>query len=285
MRSAFAKFHPAVLFSYYIGVMVLAMTLLHPFILLSMVLLLSLLNYIHGTTMKPFLLSSFVLAVFIAVMNPLFTHRGSTILFYVQDNPVTLEAITYGYTMALSFLAVSFAFVSYQAIVSSHKFLYLFSRVSPKVALLTMIAIRFVPLFMRRLGQIQLVHKHKGVGIKAKASQGMKLLSVLLVCSLEEALQTADSMSARGFGTTKRSTYIRYRMSNRDYGLFAVLLGLFLGAVILASQGIGVLVIYPKLPSLMLRGMGILSYMLCMLYVSIPLVIEGREWLWWRMQK
>ena len=71
---------------------------------------------------------------------------------------------------------------------------------------------------MRRLQKITLVQKTKGVQVDAgsiveRVKNGMQLLQVLLICSLEDALQTADSMQARGF-VTKRTTYIRYRMEN-----------------------------------------------------------------------
>jgi energy-coupling factor transport system permease protein len=208
----------------------------------------------------------------------------------LSDNPITLEAITYGYTMGLSFLAVAFIFVSYNAIMTSHKFLYVFSRISPKIALLTMIAVRFVPLFIRRLTYIQLVQKTKGIhtetgSLKKRAGHGMKLLSVLLICSLEEALQTADSMQARGFGTMKRSTYIRYRMMRRDWGIVFALVLLFFISIAAASNGAGILVIYPKLGPLLIDGQDWLVYASFLVYISIPLLLEGREWVWWHIQK
>jgi energy-coupling factor transport system permease protein len=292
VKLAFSHVHPTVVFLYYVGLIMMSMTLLHPVFLATAVLLLLILNMVHGNgkTMKTMMVSSIVLAIIIAVANPLLTHRGSTILFYMSDNPVTLEAITYGCIMALSFLSVAFAFVSYNSIVSSHKILYLFSRISPKVALLTMISTRFVPLFIRRLAQIQLVQKTKGVqtnsgSLKTRAKSGMKLLSVLLVCSLEEAFQIADSMQARGFGTVKRSTYIRYRTEQRDWGILLHLLISFSVCIGLGTGGAGVLTVYPKLQSITFHLTDWISYLSFILFISTPLLLEGREWVWWHMQK
>ena len=40
---------------------------------------------------------AFVMMFFmLAVMNPIFIHSGETILFFMNDNPVTLEALIYG---------------------------------------------------------------------------------------------------------------------------------------------------------------------------------------------
>lgn len=44
----------------------------------------------------------------------------------------------------------------------------------------------------------------------------MKRLEVLLTWSLEEGLQTADSMKARGYGTGRRSSYSPYRWRPKD---------------------------------------------------------------------
>lgn len=191
----------------------------------------------------------------VAVLNPLFSHRGRHILFYFMDQPITLEAILYGVTMMLSLLCILLAFVSFQQIVTTEKWMYLFSRVAPRTALLTSMSIRFVPLFLRRLDQITTVQRIKGVSIlegnlKKRSKDGMLLVRVLLTWSLEEALQTADSMKARGYGVAKRSSYVIYRMDRRDWYVL-----LFLGAMALVCiwgwmQGFGVLTIYPRLENM-----------------------------------
>ncbi len=119
-----------------------------------------------------------------------------------------------------------------------------FSRISPKVALLTMITGEFVPLFYEKITENNTRPKTKGVQVDAgsiveRVKNGMQLLQVLLICSLEDALQTADSMQARGFGVTKRTTYIRYRMERRDWYTLSYLSILFIIAIICSNYGGG----------------------------------------------
>lgn len=292
MKLAFSSMHPFINFLYYVGVMILCMVCLHPVFLIGAICIILILNIVqgNGAKLRKMLPSTLFFTLIIIIANPLLTHRGSTILFYIGFNPITLEAVTYGYTMALSLAVIMFTFTSYNEMISSHKFLYLFSRVSPKVALLTMITVRFVPLFMRRLTHITLVQKTKGVqvdagSLKERAQNGMKLLQVLLVCSLEEALQTADSMQARGFGVTKRSTYIRYRMGRRDWFILSLFVILFVCCLFGVSKGYGILTIYPKVESLFLARNDVIVFIPFLMYISLPILIEGREWLWWRMQK
>ena len=159
----------------------------------------------------------------------------------------------------------------------------------PKVALLTMITVRFVPLFMRRLQKITLVQKRSvqvdAGSIVERVKNGMQLLQVLLICSLEDALQTADSMQARGFGVTKRTTYIRYRMERRDWYTLSYLSILFIVAIICSTYGGGKLIIYPKVESILFQQYDGMMFVVFTMFISLPIIMEGREWIWWRMQK
>ncbi|MDC2864123.1 energy-coupling factor transporter transmembrane component T [Bacillus sp. BP-3] len=292
MKLAFSSMHPFINFLYYIGVIILCMVCLHPVFLIGAICMILILNITQGNgeKLRKMLPSSLFFAFIITIANSLLTHRGSTILFYIGFNPITLEAVIYGCTMALSLIVIMFTFTSYNEMISSHKFLYLFSRISPKAALLTMITVRFVPLFMRRVTHITLVQKTKGVqvdagSLKERAQNGMKLLQVLLVCSLEEALQTADSMQARGFGVTKRSTYIGYRMGRRDWFILSLFVILFVCCLFCVSKEYGILTIYPKVEALFLDRNDLFVFIPFLMYISLPILMEGREWLWWRMQK
>lgn len=293
MHTVLNSVHPFTSFCYYIGVIILSMMFLHPYFLIGELVLLIIYNLCqnNGTKMKKMLQGSWIFILAIAIINPLLNHRGSHFLFYIGRNPITLEAVVYGVLMALSFSCLMIIFISYNSVISSHKFLYLFSRISPQLALLTMITMRFVPLFIRRLTTITAIQKTRGIQmeagkIKTRAHSGMRLVQILLVCSLEEALQTADSMEARGYGVKKRSTYLSYRFEMRD------ILSLIVGGIILVCciygklKGFGDLQIYPVLGSVGLSSIqNQLLLVLTLLFVSYPLILEGRELLWWRWQK
>ncbi|PFJ14045.1 ABC transporter permease [Bacillus cereus] len=292
MKISFSSLHPFVNFFYYIGVMILCMMCLHPLFLIGAIILMVIINMTQGNSEKirKMLSSTIVFFFMVILFNLLLTHRGATTLFWLGDSRIKLEACMFGLVMGLLLVAIMFTFASYNDIISSHKFLYLFSRISPKVALLTMITVRFVPLFIRRLKKITLVQKTKGVqldsgSIVERVKNGMQLLQVLLICSLEDALQTADSMQARGFGVTKRTTYIRYRMERRDWYTLSYLIILFITAIIVSNYGGGKLIIYPKVESVLFQQYDGMMFVLFTLFVSLPIMMEGREWIWWRMQK
>ncbi|MEW9182978.1 energy-coupling factor transporter transmembrane component T [Bacillus mycoides] len=292
MKISFSSLHPFVNFFYYIGVMILCMMCLHPLFLIGAIILIVILNIVQGNgeKIRNMLPSTIVFFLMVILFNSLLTHRGATTLFWLGDSRIKLEAVMFGLVMGLLLVAIMFTFASYNDIISSHKFLYLFSRISPKVALLTMITVRFVPLFIRRLKKITLVQKTKGVQLDSgslieRIKNGMKLLQVLLVCSLEDALQTADSMQARGFGVTKRTTYIRYRMERRDLYTLSYLVFLLITSFIFSYYGGGELIIYPKVESILFQQYDGMMFFLFMMFISLPIMMEGRESIWWRMQK
>mgnify|MGYP000196489812 CR=1 FL=1 len=66
----------------------------------------------------------------LAVMNPIFIHSGETILFFMNDNPVTLEALIYGTVSAGMLVGVLLWCKCYTTILTTDKFLYLFGKSS-----------------------------------------------------------------------------------------------------------------------------------------------------------
>ena len=70
--------------------------------------------YLNGAR-KYFSSLKFALVMFavIAVLNPLFNHRGLTVLFYLAGEPVTLEAFAYGLCAGLMLLNVFIWFSCY----------------------------------------------------------------------------------------------------------------------------------------------------------------------------
>jgi energy-coupling factor transport system permease protein len=290
MNKGFASLHPFTCFIYYFGIAAFCMMFLHPIYLGVALIALILLNIVQdgGKQLKGYAIPYLTMSLVTAVANPLLSHRGRHMLFYLFDQPVTLEAILYGITMALSLLCVLVTFVSYNQVITSGKFLFLFSRLFRRLTLLAMLAIRFVPLLKRRLQQITMVQKTRGIDpssgpLRKRAKDGMVILQLLLTWSLEEALQTADSMLARGYeGQSNRTTYIPYRMTKAD--LFALLVFGFTGITSMIGwfMGYGKLMIYPRLGPLTLHGEDWVILSSFFIFIFLPIVVEGRENRLWR---
>lgn len=288
MTSGFRSFHPFPCFFFFIGTMLLGLIMTHPVYILTLLLLVVLLVALNRELRSLIRMLKFFLplSLLYALMNPLFSHRGSHILFYIWDQPVTLESITYGIFSTVNLLVILVLFISYNAVMTPARFLYLFGSLFPKISLLIVMAMRFVPLLKRRLAEIAAVQKTKGIDVgqgslRKRITDGMKLLQILLTLCLEEALQTADAMKAKGYGSGPRGRYEEFAMRPRDWVLLGLLLALFASCVAFRLLGYGTYRIFPALEPVTLQGWETLSYGCFALFAAVPVIMEVREvWLW-----
>lgn len=225
-------------------------------------------------------------ALFI-IFTPLFNHRGNHILFYVFNNPITLEAIIQGVINGLSLLAIITVFITFNLVITPDKFLFLFSKWFPQWALLIILSIRFVPLLRRRMGEIISIQRTRGYSVsegklKQKLQNGILLLQTLLTWSLEDGIQTADSMAARGYGLQKRSKYMPYKMTKIDYGYSVIFLILFGIGIFGWWLGDGVLSLLPYLEPIILYGREWLFFAFYIIMIGFPIIIELKETLQWQ---
>ncbi|CAM3228759.1 energy-coupling factor transporter transmembrane component T [Filibacter tadaridae] len=288
MSNGLERMHPFVLFLYYVAVGVLAMYFNHPLFLGVGCIVLILVNLTHdnGKALKKWIPMLSVMCAVIILVNPFINSRGTHIFFYFRGKQVTLEATLYGAVLSMSLVLILLMFISFNLILNGNKFLFVFSRFLPRTAFLTMLAIRFVPLLNRRLDEIADVQRVKGLSIKTgtirqRAKSGMVILQVLLTWSLEEAIETSDSMKARGYGIGKRSPYIPYRLARQEVGWLVTLAVLLLICLVGGLLGYGKIIIYPQLGTLQLYPIDWIVFISMLVIMAFPLLIEGRELLKW----
>lgn len=292
MENGFPSYHPYTIFFYYVCVGILIMYFNHPVFLLSGLTILILINLTHdkGKSLKKWTIPLLIMGSVFIILNPFLVSRGTNILFYFRGKQVTLEALMYGFVMSLALISVIIIFVSFNIILNGNKFLFVFSRILPRTAFLIMLSIRFVPLVKGRLDNIIDVQRVRGISLtngslKKRSEHGMLMLKVLLTWSLEEAIQTADSMKARGYGIGKKSSYIPYKIEKRDWVWITTLLVLFLICIAGGTLGYGKILIYPELGTLHLYPLDWLLLICMIVLYSFPLITEGREWFRWRYSK
>lgn len=287
----FESYHPIVLFSYFAAVIMLTMFFMHPIYLVITLIGAVSLNIVL-TGRRFFSNMKFYLPVFIVIMivNPLISHNGEMVLFYVNYNPITVEAILYGIAMATMLVAVMLWCNSYNNVMTSDKFLYLFSRVSPVFSLVISITMRLIPLFTHQLKLIAQSQKTIGMdytvgSIIHRIRCILKILSILITWALENAIETADSMKARAYGLGKRSTYSLFIFEKRDGVLLAIILLLFFISGLGSIFGSTTYYFYPTLADVLFTWQHLLYYSGYAILMIIPVVIELVEGLKWRYLK
>lgn len=289
MENGIRGYHPYVVFFYYICTGFLVMYFKHPLFLATALMILICVNISHdrGKSLRKWSIPLVVMSLFFIVLNPFLVSRGTNILFYFRGKQVTLEATMYGVVMAIALVSVIVMFVSFNILLNGNKFLYIFSKVLPRTAFLLMLAIRFVPLLKSRFDEIRAVQRVRGTtmtvgSLRQRARNGMHMIQILLTWSLEEAIQTADSMKARGYGIGKKTSYIPYRMEKKDWVWLITLLILFSICIWVGTLGYGKIVIYPEIGTLHLYTLDWMLFVCMIVIIAFPLIVEGRERLRWK---
>ncbi len=182
-NDAFSAYHPVVNFVFYIGAFLFGMILVHPiYLVCSMILSGAYYVTIRGQAGLKYVLGMVPFFVLLSVINPLFNTLGDTVLFtWLDGRHYTLEALCYGMALAALFVSALGWFASYNAVMTSDKFLYLFGRFAPSLSLVLTMVLRFVPTYQKRVIQIGSVRKcigksgNDGTG-REKAENGLTIV-------------------------------------------------------------------------------------------------------------
>lgn len=292
MTNVFDTYHPTVSFAFFIAVIVFTMFFMNPFFLAisfaASFLYSVLLKGVKG--LKFNLLFALPMLLVIAALNPVFVHQGQTMLFYVNDNPVTLEAIEYGVAAGFMLMSVLLWFVCYNEVMTSDKFIYLFGRVIPALSLLLSMTLRLIPRLKHQIGLIS--HAQKCIGMDAgtgnivqRARHGMRILSILTTWALENAVETSDSMKARGYGLHGRTSFSPFRFDCRDAVYLSVIALLTVLCIIGQVTGVAYFQYYPYVKWAHPQAFTVVMAAAYLLLCFLPPVLEIREDVKWRSFK
>jgi energy-coupling factor transport system permease protein len=288
MNTTFYSLHPAVSFLFFCTALALTMLCMHPvFAVISLAAALLFAACIKGNQMKSALRFALPLFLLISLLNPVFNHRGDTVLFFVLEQGITLEAVQYGLCSGVMFAAVVVWFSGYSAVITSDKFLYLFGRIMPSAALVISMAVRLVPKMRGQLETIGQAQRMLDVGRKAKLisriRSGLHTLSVLLSWTMEDAIETADSMKARGYGMHRRRTnFSLFRMDGRDTAVLGFVLILSLAVWALFFGGYATLYFYPVMRPVGTDAFSLAGYAAYALLMLTPTLLQWKENITWR---
>lgn len=240
---AYERIHPAVLVLYFLSVTIPAMFSLNPLLLIPAfagAVFFLLLAEPEPPRLRTVLWLALLTALII-IINPLFSHRGQTELFFLNGHAITLEALLYGVRNAFCVLTVLLWCRIFNRIVSSEKLLALLGKTFPKTALLLSSSLRLVPLLRCRAASMRDTQQELGLYGNGEMSDrltgGARVFSMLVTWSLDHASDVSSSMKARGYGLKGRTTYSVYRFKKRD-AILTVLL-ILLDAVVLTVMATG----------------------------------------------
>ena len=286
----FSGFHPLVNLVYFVAVIGFAMFFMHPVCLvISLFCAFSYALYLNGKKAIRFaLIIMLPMLIFTAALNPLFNHQGATILAYLPNgNPITLESTLYGMAAATMLITVIAWFSCFNKVMTGDKIVYLFGRAIPALSLILAMSLRFVPRFRAQIKIVSNAQKCIGRDVTKgrvlqKARHGIKILSIMVTWALENAIDTADSMKARGYGLPGRTAFSIFRFDRRDaLGLVYILAcaaAVIVGAVTGAYR-------FRYFPTILGEWSGLWTVIVFVAYFALaafPIIVNIREAIIWK---
>lgn len=280
--------HPWVIAIYYMSIITVTLFTMNPLILgCSLVGSICFFILTHEIEQIIRTLFNYVfLFLILALVNPLFSHNGETILFFLNDQPVTLEALQYGVAVSTMLVAMMFWCKALYEGMTTDKFIYLFGKGLPKSALLLSMSLRFIPLMKQQSRKVS--NSQKTMGLYAAESYTDKLFGRLRVFdsvitwALENGIETADSMKARGYGLKGRTSFSIFTFRKED--------GFFLTVILLLSvfiadgfrQNLFEYSYYPVTSHISISFKSCAGYISVLLLALMPALVEIKEKIKWK---
>ena len=178
-------------------------------------------------------------------------------------------------------------FSCYNEIMTSDKFIYLFGRIIPSLSLILSMTLRFVPKFSAQFKNVRNAQRCIGRDVSDgsvinRIKNGIRIISIMLSWSMENAIETADSMKSRGFGLKGRTAYSIYKFDRRD--LIVLIIVSLLGVMVSVAVIAGVIDFYyfPLIKGNLTDIMSIATFFLYGILMLIPTILNAGEGIKWK---
>ena len=205
------------------------------------------------------------LGISIIVINALVSYHGSHVLVeapftlpVIGTPRITAEAIAFGAVMALRLMVIISIFTLVNLTIHPDDIMAVLLKLKLpyKSVLVTSLSTRFMPCLIEDMERISDAHRARGLELDAgrwfaRLKGRAQIIIPLLANSLERAVQVAEAMEARAFGTGQKRTFYRdIKISRVDMATLAFgSLPLALGTV-MRVRGYGDYHYYPTMPTI-----------------------------------
>ncbi|MBP3392448.1 MAG: hypothetical protein J6L76_06640 [Clostridia bacterium] len=291
MKNGFLRLHAGVLFLYFTFILILCGFCYHPLVqILALVGGLAYCGLLFPAKDFCKMLGFYLIpAILVAITNPIFSNAGETVLFYLNQNPVTQEAFLYGIAMGISLMNVLCWFRIFNTVMTTDRTLHLFGGILPKMTMLLTVTLRTVPNLRRRIRETREVQQALGLygkeqGYVARLRGELSVIQIVMASAMEDAIETGDSMRGRGFGKPGATRFRRDRFDLSQGIILAGLLLLWGWLGFLLLEGSAKIQFYPVVNATMAGWktgcFGIGVGFLCFLPAALE-VYERIRWKWY----
>ncbi len=214
----------------------------------------------------------------VCLANPLFSSSGLTVLITLGPVTVRLEALAYGLCMGASLVSMLQWVANAAHVLTEDRLLELSGTRLPVVTTMVSMAIQLVPQLRRRFG---VVESARGACTSAQAPRKgghVHASTVLMAWAMEDSLERADSMRARGWELGGHRTGYRLEPLRGSDVAAAVAVGFLAFAAALAAYvAQAEWSFYPTMPALRPWWGYVPFVLLALLPTALTLVLRLKE--------
>jgi energy-coupling factor transport system permease protein len=213
------------------------------------------------------------------LLNAVLSHTGAHTIVALPDQlpgiggPITAEAVIYGVDVALGLAAAVLAVAPLSRVVHPHDLIDAFPRPLQRTAALTGVAVNLVPAVARNAVAISEAQRMRGRG-GTRLRDWHAVAAPIILSALDDSLQLAETMEARGFGSGPRTTYLTTHL---DIAALLVIAGAVGAAVLtIVARTAGGLPDWYPFPTATLPDVSVLPVIACVL-LALPLLTWRRS--------
>jgi energy-coupling factor transport system permease protein len=172
------------------------------------------------------LLGAALLGASAALFNVLLSHVGGTVLFEVPvsvpavGGPYTLEALAFGLVTGVTLAAALLAVAPLSLLLEPHEVVDALPRALARTGGAVASGLNLVPGIIATFTAVTEAQRLRGWRPRGPASWAEIVVPVVLT-SIEDSIQLAESMEARGFGSGPRTHLRRPRLARADWLVLA----------------------------------------------------------------
>lgn len=278
----FSNFNPKVCFLFFVFAVLLILLNFNPIFLVISLLAGVIYNaMLQGKkAIKTFFVFLLPFTILIGLFNMAFTSYGIDVLFSISNKNFTAEGLAYGLCQGVMFSSVIVWLSSYSYVLSSDKFMSVFSKLAPNLTLVLTMTLSFIPRLRKNAQEINDARLNVNAS-QSKLKKSLDNFSALVSMTLEESIEVSDTMRARGFNSS-RKPYSKYRFNFNDGVVLIIVLGLSVACIVLNSLDKAEFIFDPEIKILSFSPIFLILYTL---YMFLPVIISISEGIKWHFLK
>lgn len=280
----FSELHPLSLILFFVSVIAFTMLTMNPImLLLSFVFaLFSNIMLKRGKDIGIYL----IILIAVGVTNPIFSHNGETVLFYLFDQRITFEALVFGIASGVRIVSTIYWFRLFGSVFTQDKLNWLLGTMSPKLSVVFSMSLRFIPLVAKNAKDIYNAQISMQTFDTKKLSGKFALLcnvfSALISLSIENAIETADTMRSRGFENKNRSAFSPFKFKIKDIWFILIVLLFSLITIIFILTAFDNFYYYPTIRFSIWSNKSLIFYLFYTLLCALPIINDVTENIRWK---